>query len=157
MKHKLKKSVCFFFLLILFLLASSRPAYAGDGVPSQVLAATDGVVRIYTTDGQNTFIGTGFAVVNDENGAVIVTNYHVVTGSAAYALYYDGSGPVALSLFARSETQDLCLLRTNGPVTGLTPLRLCTAGAKTGQAVFSLGYPRAPLFSPQILFSPKIS
>lgn len=121
------------------------------GTPKAVLRARNGVVRIFTTAGEELVSGTGFAISNGSEGAVIVTNYHVIEGGDSSELYYDGRGPVALEVVATSPAQDIAVLRTAGEIQDLTPLPL---GEKisVGEEVYALGYPAsADLLSMQQL------
>lgn len=99
------------------------------------------MVRIFSYKNGEVLSGTGFAVTNSADGAVIVTNYHVVDGCDEYELYYNGNGPVQLTLVAKSEMQDLCVLRTAAKMKNLRPLPLYTGRVESGQAVYTLGYP----------------
>ena len=110
------------------------------GVPGAVLKAREGVVRIYAQVGEETYTGTGFALSNQTDGAVIVTNYHVIEDGERFTLYYDGSGPVTLTVAATSPAQDIAVLQTMGEIKGLQPLTLAE-GVSVGAEVYALGYP----------------
>lgn len=125
---------------LVFLLLCATAAAAAGGTPGAVLRAKDGVVRIFTYGADGDFSGTGFAISNGRSGALIVTNQHVVEGCSEYELYYDGNGPVKLKIAAVSEIQDICVLKTDHKLKGLTPLPLADK-VQSGEAVYTLGYP----------------
>ena len=99
------------------------------GAPRAVLNAKDGVVRIFCKVGGDVYSGSGFLVTNTNSGAVVVTNYHVVQGASEMELYYDGNGPVDLTVMAVSKGQDLCLLQTPKALPGMAPLTNVTVGS----------------------------
>lgn len=138
---RLKKSKWVLFLPVLALLVVllGTPVQAA-GAPRAVLSAKDGVVRIFGEVDGDLVSGSGFLISNDEAGALVITNYHVVQGTSNMALYYDGNGPVGLVVVAVSEGQDLCLLQTPEALPGMAPLALADT-VEIGEAVYALGYP----------------
>ena len=95
------------------ILSYTQSAFAA-GTPKAVLNAREGVVRIYTKRGEDTYTGTGFAISNANSGALIVTNYHVIENKDSFELYYNGDGPVELEVAALSPAQDIAVMRTAG-------------------------------------------
>jgi len=138
---RLKKSKWVRFLPVLALLAAllCLPVQAA-GAPRAVLNAKDGVVRIFCEVDGDVVSGSGFLVTNTNSGTVVVTNYHVVQGASEMELYYDGNGPVDLTVMAISEGQDLCLMQTPEALPGMAPLTLADK-VEIGDAVYALGYP----------------
>ena len=52
-------------------------------------------------------------------GLACVFACHVVQGASEMQLYYDGNGPVDLTVMAVSKGQDLCLLQTPEALPGM--------------------------------------
>ena len=142
--------LCSIFLISAMILSYTQSAFAA-GTPKAVLNAREGVVRIYTKRGEDTYTGTGFAISNANSGALIVTNYHVIENKDSFELYYNGDGPVELEVAALSPAQDIAVMRTAGKIKGLKPLTLGD-GISVGEEVYALGYPSsADYLSTQIL------
>ena len=137
----MKKGKFALLLPVLALLAMLLgPPVLAAGAPRAVLNAKDGVVRIFCDVPDGTVSGSGFLISNDDSGALVVTNYHVVEGGENVVLFYDGNGPVDLRVVAISEARDLCVLRAPKALPGMAPLALAST-VQSGEAVYALGYP----------------
>lgn len=138
----LRKVAAVFAALVMILLVENTVFAAGAGVPSAVMQARDGVVRIVAEYEDGIGIGSGFAVGNEE-AYHIVTNLHVVEDADVIYVYYGNDLYEQADVAVVSGSQDLCILQLQRQVTQIVPLPLQTQTIDTGSAVYALGYPFA--------------
>jgi hypothetical protein len=79
--------------------------------------------------------GTGFFV--SANG-YLATNYHVIEGCTAIRVHQNGSGTVGAKLVASDKANDLALLKAEGMVEAIAPLR---SDIRLGEQIAVFGYP----------------
>lgn len=127
-------------LIILFAALHLR-AQTNAVSPEDLYSRCQGsVVTIFTFDAKRAPIGQGSGFVIADNR--VVTNYHVVAGSAsASVVFNDGSVTIVRAVIAASGPKDLVILEAdtgNRPPLALgNELQL-----KVGEAVYAIGAPR---------------
>ena len=131
-------------ILVAILLFGSLPAYSqtkGSLTPDVLYMRCKGsVVTILTFDAKRAPVsqGSGFIVAQDR----ILTNYHVVAGSASASIVFDdGSMSVATNVVAASGPKDLVIVEAG---TGnRSPVRLGNElELKVGETVYAIGAPK---------------
>lgn len=140
--------------LTLFLLLAAVPLTASAaGDTTAVDAARSGVVRIvcdYSQDGSSISSGTGFIVATADDGALVVTNRHVVEQDpdAVYVVldYWDwrmgGGTKIKAEVAAPWEDLDLVILMTESPLEGRVSLPMMESDrVSVAQEVYALGFP----------------
>jgi S1-C subfamily serine protease len=85
--------------------------------------------------------GSGWVLGRGRDGALIVTNNHVVTGGSAFAVNLDRDQATEASLVSASACDDLALLRVDTPGR-LRKLRLGDR-PELGDGLFVIGFPEA--------------
>lgn len=126
-------------IALLLVIACGGVAQAQQSAFPEVLARVGGsVVRLSFGDGpQERGNGTGFIVRRD---GVVVTNHHVVVGSASglVAIFRDGTRRKVLGSLALDEEHDLALIRIEAGDYAALPLAR-GEGIKVGQPIFLIG------------------
>lgn len=121
----------------------AMPAYAASDVPSLVMEAREGVVRIIVPMADGFAMGTGF-VVGTEDEYYVVTNHHVIDGATeSIYIYYDTGKRVEAEVYDISASRDLAILEPKRSIPNVTILPLQTDDFDSGGAVYALGYPGA--------------
>lgn len=99
------------------------------------------VFMVYTTDGSNTYQGSGFFI--DEEG-LAVSNYHVFKGTGIgleqIKLSGDNIAYKVTEVIAKSEQDDFILFRVNCEDTNYIPI--AKGKPKIGEKVYAIGSPR---------------
>lgn len=144
------KRVLCVLLAALMLLSITQPVAAASAIDE----ARSGVARVFCTDGENSFIGTAFAVgKSGEAPQVFITNNHVVQGcEEGVVLVLDflrlnqngelEGNYVKAQVVAQWESPDLAVLVTERPVTERIPLPLLSSDyVEIAQDVYALGFP----------------
>lgn len=140
----MKKLLCAV-LALLILVGVCAPAIAAEDVPPAVLDARRSVYRVYAQVRKHVYkLGTAFVVSADEQGAYLVTNFHVVEEANADQIelaLHDGS-MLPVEIIASEEDHDICILHASEPLEGAAPLVFADEErVSAGQWVFALGYP----------------
>lgn len=141
------KRIAIAILAILQLAIFSAPALAENGVPKGVVGARKSVYRVYSEVRKNLYaMGSGFVIATDEEGAYLITNYHVVEDARedkAEIALHDGDR-VDAEIVAYDEDHDVCILKTEKPLEDAAPLMLADEESiQVGESVYTLGYPGA--------------
>jgi 2-alkenal reductase len=89
--------------------------------------------------GDLTPVGTGTGFIIDKDGH-IVTNWHVVTGGQQFEVIFADGDKTPATLVGVDPTNDLAVVRVDGPVPGTVPLGDSDA-LKPGQPVLAIGSP----------------
>ena len=144
-----KKVLCVL-LAAIMLYSITQPVAAASAIDE----ARSGVARVFCTDGENSFIGTAFAVgKSGEAPQVFITNNHVVQGCEDNVvlvldfLRLNQNGElegnyVRAVVVAQWESPDLAVLVTERPVTERIPLPLMSSNyVEIAQDVYALGFP----------------
>ncbi len=141
----MKKWRALILLLLMILVLFPCAAYGASAVPQAVLDARGSLVRIFCYIGNDTYAGTGFAVGDSSPVDYIITNYHVVEGDGArIEVFISGTISMEASIYRKSESTDLCILKLKNPIYDINPLTIDDSGdAKTGDAIYALGFPGA--------------
>lgn len=112
-----------------------------DVAPATVKIFAQGTFVPPLEIGQTAVSGLGTGFIIDESG-LMVTNNHVVTGSAIIEVYFDGSDePVNARLLGVSECSDLAVLDIDGEGYPFLEFRESMDGVNPGLPVFAAGYP----------------
>ena len=127
--------------LLLAVLAVPQQA-AAQGVPTAVLDAKSGVVRIITEGEYGTFTGSGFIVGTGER-LYVVTNHHVVEDTDTFYIFYDSGRYVTASIYHDDPSRDLCVLKPDNTIPRAQILPIETGEIESGIGVYALGYPAA--------------
>src|SRR5262249_42639195 len=81
-------------------------------------------------------------VMNTADGALVVTNWHVVANSKSIAIQtQDRQSYLAQRIIAYSVQGDLALLQTNAPPENYEPLPIATAFPDEGERILVVGNP----------------
>jgi len=139
--------------LALILLTAGLPQAAAAEDTSAVDAARKGVVRIvcdFSLDGSAISSGTGFIVAAADDGALVVTNRHVVEQDpdSVYVVldFWDwrmgGGTKIKAEVVAPWEDLDLVILVTESAPEGRVALPLMASDrVRVAQEVYALGFP----------------
>lgn len=104
----------------------------------QAKAATMLVVATDESDG----LAIGSGIVLNRSG-LILTNYHVITGSRRLTLYSSEGDVYSNAIVVASDPDlDLAALQLEGPAFPDSALPLAHGGAEDGDALIAVGYPR---------------
>lgn len=99
------------------------------------------VFMVFTTDGSNTYQGSGFFI---DNGGLAVSNYHVFkgTGIGLEHIKLVGSDMAykVTEIITRSEDEDFILFRVDCDNNNYIPI--ATEKPKIGEKVYAIGSPR---------------
>ena len=99
------------------------------------------VFMVFTTDGSNTYQGSGFFI---DNGGLAVSNYHVFkgTGIGLEQIKLVGSDVAykVTEIITRSEDEDFILFRVDCDNNNYIPI--ATEKPKIGEKVYAIGSPR---------------
>lgn len=136
---KILMMVCLSLVLALVL---ALPASAVDDVPSAVLDARNGVVRIIAIGSEGAATGSGF-IIGTPGQRYIATNHHVVEGSETFCVFYDSGHFVLATIVHDDPARDICILKTEGSIPRGRILQLETGPVDNGIGVFALGFPAA--------------
>ena len=90
--------------------------------------------------GSTGFVGSGSAVVVDDNNGYLVTNYHVATAGNEIRALIDGK-EYPLSVSALDEANDLALLRFTGNWSARLVSLPISMNDKLGDPIVTAGYP----------------
>ena len=127
-------------------LCALIPVSAAAGASGAAIAVRDGVVRVLCSDGDSSYSGSAFVLSSDRDGTYVATNYHVVEDSdpsTVQVLDHKGDTTSADIEFY-SDSYDLCVLKTQGPLMGVATVSLYPQGdAAVGNEVYALGFPGA--------------
>ncbi len=145
----LKRVLCVLIAAVM-LLTITIPVTAASAIDE----ARRGVARVFCTNGNNSFIGTAFAVgKSGEAPQVFITNNHVIEGceDGVYLvldfLRLNQNGEiegnfVKAEVVAQWTSPDLAILVTERPVTERIPLPLLSSEhVEIAQDVYALGFP----------------
>jgi S1-C subfamily serine protease len=126
--------------------AGALTSVTGGQTIAQIAAeAEPSVVTITTVDATGfspfnvpaTGVGSGVIVTS---GGLILTNYHVVSGSTSLTVTLSDGRQVSGTVVATDPTKDLAVVRADA--TGLTPAKLATSSnLLVGQTVVAIGSP----------------
>lgn len=144
------KRVLCVLLTAFLLLTATIPAAAASAIDE----ARSGVARVFCTNGDESFIGTAFAIgKSGEAPQVFITNNHVIQGceeSVVLVLDFlrlNQNGEVEgnfvkAEVVAQWESPDLAVLVAERPVTERIPLPLLSSQyVEIAQDVYALGFP----------------
>lgn len=132
-------------IVLCFLLIASLPvqAFAAGGVPAEVIAAKDSVVRVLAEYQDGYATGSGFVVQSDRSATLIVTNYHVVEGHPhSISVWLGEEETVSASILTYTDQKDMCVLKLAYPVQ-IQTVSFAKSGARQGDAVYAVGFPGA--------------
>ncbi len=130
------------FVVFLFVASLSVGVFAAGAVPSDVLSATESVVRILAeySDGYGT--GSGFVIKSDSESTLIATNYHVVEDNPhSISVWISDEETITAKILAYTDQKDMCILELAYPIS-LAALRFADV-AEQGEAVYAVGFPAA--------------
>ncbi len=110
---------------------------AGAAQPSVVTITTEGSSGNSPFATSSTGVGSGIVVSSD---GLILTNYHVVSGSQSLTVSLSDGRQVSATVVATDPTHDLAVIRANA--TGLTAAKLGDSSSLVvGETVIAIGSP----------------
>jgi S1-C subfamily serine protease len=110
---------------------------AAAAEPSVVTIATEGASGFSPFSVPTTGVGSGIIVSAD---GLILTNYHVVSGSQSLTVTFSDGKQVTGTVVATDPTKDLAVVKV--AQTGLTPAKLATSSdLAVGQLAIAIGSP----------------
>lgn len=138
----MKKIFCT--LLAVILLLVSSVSLAASSIPNEVLNIRNSVVYIEVVNNSGAFTGSGFAIGTSNSIEYIVTNHHVIEGQDGIFTVFSGNySPTNATVAVDIPNKDLCVLKLDTPINGMTPLTLYdgTPEELVGERVYALGFP----------------
>lgn len=135
----MKKLIAAAFALIICISFSTSAFAAADKLPTNVLDARDGVVRICAESADGISTGTGFGVGKGSETKYIITNNHVIEGADEITIYFGYYGNTMATVIKADAVLDLAILKLSKPQSQIKPLPI--ADAEIGNNVYALGFP----------------
>ncbi len=145
-KNRIIMCIMAFCMLLSFGILAALPVQGAEDVPTEVINAKSGVVRIIASpnSGDWASMGSGFAVGKEGSRNVnIVTNYHVVEDADQFYVFYNTGQYVSASVVYEDRERDIAVLRPSQAIPGIEPIQLETDNIQSGAAVYALGFPGA--------------